>query len=87
MAPSVNRFEAKLRAAVKQIYDSEDRELLSVRLVRDKVEQDHGLEKGFFLTGDWKAKSKQIIKDYAVSMHTRNSSTIANALILPGSID
>jgi hypothetical protein len=72
MAPSAKDLEAKLRAAVKEIFYSEDRDSLSVRFARDKVEEDHGLEKGFFLEDAWKAKSKHIIKDYAVSMPTRN---------------
>lgn len=68
MAPSTTVLEAKLRSAVEEVYaDEETRETLTVRLIRDKVEDELDLQKGFFVTPEWKDKSKELIKTWAVS--------------------
>jgi hypothetical protein len=69
MAPSSTVLEAKLRKAVEEVYaDEETRETLTVRLIRDKVENELDLDKGFFVTPEWKDKSKVLIKSWAVSL-------------------
>jgi hypothetical protein len=67
MAPSVKALEAKLRKVVEEVFHSEEKDLLSVRLVRDKVTDALGLEQGFFTSEEWKEKSKTLIKELAVS--------------------
>jgi hypothetical protein len=63
MAPSSSALVAQLKKSVKNIFDT-DREQLSVKKVRSAVELD--LESGFFLSPEWKDKSKQIIKEHVV---------------------
>lgn len=66
--PANRILEAKLRNAVEEIYANEQlRDGLTVRLIRDKVEEELDLGAGFFSTPEWKDKSKGIIKDWAVS--------------------
>jgi len=65
MAPSTKEIEAKLRSAIKETFD-DDQDLLTVKYVRNKVEKELDLEEGFFLTSEWKDKSKQFIKEWAV---------------------
>jgi hypothetical protein len=86
MAPSVKALEAKLRNAVEEVYHGENPESLTVRFVRDKVEQELGLETGFFLKPNWKDKSKILIKEWAVSLiESCNSLLLAHAFL--GQID
>lgn len=59
-------LEDALIAAVHDIFEGA-REELSVNTVRKQCETDHGLGEGFFGTGEWKAKSKTIIKGRVVS--------------------
>jgi hypothetical protein len=66
MAPSEKKIIAELRAATLAVFNSPDKDKLSVRLVRDKTTSDLGLDEGFFLEGEWKEKSKKLIKAYAV---------------------
>lgn len=67
MAPPADRkIVSSLRSAVLSIFKS-DRDSLTVRKVRDTVADELDLEDGFFAAGEWKDKSKQIIKSYAVS--------------------
>lgn len=68
MAPADSLLEAKLRSAVEEVHaDEQLRDGLTVRMIRDKVEDELNLGAGFFLTPEWKDKSKVIIKDWAVS--------------------
>ncbi|KAK3349012.1 hypothetical protein B0T25DRAFT_591549 [Lasiosphaeria hispida] len=59
--PSNKALEAELVKTVDQIYNSEDKDRLTVNHVRQLVENKLKLGEGFFKAGDWKAKSKQII--------------------------
>ena len=68
MAPSADRLEDALRNAVEEVYRSEDQNNLTVRFVRDKVEIELGLDQGFFLTPEWKDRSKLLIKSWAVGI-------------------
>jgi hypothetical protein len=67
MAPSDENIESALRAAIKDTIDNDKEDALTVRYIRDKVEESLNLDEGFFVTDAWKAKSKQLIKEYAVS--------------------
>lgn len=67
MAPSDNQLEDILRNTVEKVYRSENQNDLTVRFVRDRVEHDLGLPRGFFSTPEWKDKSKVLIKSWAVS--------------------
>lgn len=68
MAFSESVLIEKLKATALAIYNSDDRDQLSVKRVRDRLEEQLGLEKGFFVQPEWKDKSKTIVKDYAVSI-------------------
>lgn len=67
MAPSGKKLEAALRDAVHEVAKT-DRASLTVNHIRKIVEETQDLEEGFFVTGDWKAKSKTVIKETAVSL-------------------
>jgi hypothetical protein len=71
MAPSERVLIDKLKATALAIFNSEERDQLSVKKVRDKLEAQLGLEKGFFLQPNWKDKSKTIVKEYAVNRASR----------------
>jgi hypothetical protein len=66
--PSDKAIEAELAQAVRNIYNSSQRDQLSVNLVRQRVEDELDLEDGFFKSSDWKIKSKDIIKNALVCM-------------------
>lgn len=59
-------LEASLVATVKELFSGPSREDLSVNTVRTKCEKKHDLEDGFFAKGEWKTKSKEIIKNQVV---------------------
>ncbi|KAL2020292.1 hypothetical protein VTK56DRAFT_8520 [Thermocarpiscus australiensis] len=66
MAPSKvtdKVIAAELSNAVRQIYNSPQRDQLTVNYARQRVEAKLKLTEGFLKEGDWKAKSKQIIHD------------------------
>ncbi|ORY58855.1 uncharacterized protein BCR38DRAFT_70813 [Pseudomassariella vexata] len=66
MAPSQKTLEKALADAVRAVLNSEnERDQLTVNFVRNRVEQEFGLEDKFFAQGDWKARSKDIIKQAA----------------------
>lgn len=65
--PNDKKLESALRDTVRSIYDSPERDDLTVNLVRKRVEQQFNLKDGFFVKGKWKERSKIIIKEYAVS--------------------
>lgn len=68
MAPSERVLIDKLKATALAIFNSAERDQLSVKRVRDRLEAQLGLEKGFFVQPTWKEKSKTIVKEYAVSI-------------------
>lgn len=66
MAPSDKTLVDTLKATVTSIFNSDERDTLSVKRVRDQTEGELGLEKGYFLQPEWKDRSKQIIKEHVV---------------------
>lgn len=66
--PNDRKLETALRDTVRSIYDSAERDSLTVNLVRKRVEQQFNLKDGFFVKDKWKERSKVIIKEYAVSV-------------------
>ena len=66
MAPSGKDLEAALIQSTSTIF-AEDSENISVNKVRKHVESELDLEDGFFTNGEWKQKSKDLIRDYVVS--------------------
>lgn len=53
--------------AARDIFNSGQRDELSVNGVRARVEQELELGFGFFTSANWKGRSKDIIKDAVVS--------------------
>ncbi|TVY15481.1 hypothetical protein LARI1_G003884 [Lachnellula arida] len=68
MAPSERVLIDKLKATALAIFNSAERDQLSVKRVRDRLEAQLGLEKGFFVQPTWKEKSKTIVKEYATQL-------------------
>jgi hypothetical protein len=66
MTYSTKAIESALRAAIQETIDDGKEELLTVRYIRDKVVGSLKLGEGFFVTDDWKPKSKQFIQKTAV---------------------
>jgi hypothetical protein len=67
--PSDKALERGLRDKVAAIFYSGNMEELTVKRVRLAAEKKLGLQEGFFkTTGDWKARSDQIIKDEVVRL-------------------
>lgn len=64
-------LEASLLAVVKELFSGPSREDLSVNTVRTKCEKENGLEEGFFAQGEWKSKSKELIKNQVVCHPSR----------------
>ncbi|KAI1148371.1 hypothetical protein F4825DRAFT_434360 [Nemania diffusa] len=62
MAPSVEALEKYLKEATRQLYVA-DPNTVTVNTVRQCAEEENGLEKGFFVTQDWKSRSKTIITE------------------------
>ncbi|OAA65261.1 hypothetical protein SPI_02048 [Niveomyces insectorum RCEF 264] len=60
MAPKAAQLEKALVDAAHDLFRT-DRGNLTVNAVRKQVEDDLGLESGFFKTDEWKAKSKDLI--------------------------
>ena len=65
MPPSEKAIFAALKSKVQEVFDT-DRDNLTVRYVRDAVEEDLGLEAGYLTQGTLKDKWKKTIKDLAV---------------------
>jgi len=85
MAPSVKAIVAKLRATVEETYSDDqknDESKLTVKYVRTKVESELGLEEGFFVTEEWKEKSKTLIKEHAVSHRCNAIEQLADGFLL-----
>lgn len=66
MPPSEKKLIAEIKSEIERTYLSDDRELLTVRYIRENVERHLKLENGFFSSPEWKGKSKELIKGYAV---------------------
>jgi hypothetical protein len=65
MAPPDSALIAQIKKAVHSIFTT-DREQLTVKKVRSAVEQVLDLDAGFFLSPEWKDKSKKIIVTHVV---------------------
>lgn len=59
-------LSAALVAAVRQLFKGPNRDQLSVNNVRKQVEEEHGLDSGFFAGPEWKSRSKTLIKETVV---------------------
>lgn len=55
-------LDASLVAIVQDLFSGPDRDQLSVNTVRQRCEEQHGLDDGFFNGPDWKKRSKDVIK-------------------------
>ncbi|KAG6078582.1 hypothetical protein E4U15_004207 [Claviceps sp. LM218 group G6] len=63
MLPPLNELETALIEGTYRIFTSEP-DATTVNKVRQHVEEEQGLEEGFFTNDEWKQKSKAIIKEY-----------------------
>ncbi|KAI0468185.1 hypothetical protein F4859DRAFT_517376 [Xylaria cf. heliscus] len=72
MAPSAEALEGYLEKATRQLYD-EDPNTVTVNLVRQRAEEQNNLEKGFFVTQDWKARSKTSITQFVQALLANDS--------------
>ncbi|KAI0551020.1 hypothetical protein F4679DRAFT_541217 [Xylaria curta] len=72
MAPSVEALEGQLKEATRQLYDA-DPDNVTVNLVRQRAEEQNNLEKGFFVTQDWKARSKALITEFVKTLPANDS--------------
>ncbi|KAI1305068.1 hypothetical protein F5Y03DRAFT_356416 [Xylaria venustula] len=63
MAPSGDDLETYLKEATCQLYTA-DPGSVTVNSVRQHAEEQNDLEKGFFVTPDWKARSKSLITEF-----------------------
>lgn len=68
MAPSGKALEGYLKEATRQLYVT-DPDTVTVNLARRRAEEDNDLEQGFFVSEDWKARSKTIITEFVVSSY------------------
>lgn len=59
--PKDHVLEGALRNVVKEARKATTSEDLTVNKAREAAEQKLGLSEGFFKTGHWKARSKEII--------------------------
>jgi hypothetical protein len=57
---------AALKSHVRQILASAERDTLTVNKVRALVENELELENGYLKGGNWKDRSKEVIKDESV---------------------
>ncbi|KAA8566099.1 hypothetical protein EYC84_008703 [Monilinia fructicola] len=62
MPLSDKALTSALCKTVRDVFHSEEKDQLSVRFIRTKVEEEHELGEGFLNQGKWKDKSKVIIK-------------------------
>lgn len=66
MAPTDKAIVRELANVVRRVYNSTERDQLTVNYARRTVEEKLDLAEGFLKEGDWKAKSKQVIHDTLV---------------------
>lgn len=65
LAHSDTSLEQALRDEVAKVFKSGKMEELTVKRVRSAAEKNLGLTEGYFkTTGDWKARSEEVIKEY-----------------------
>lgn len=67
MAPSAKALKEALIEGTCDVFKLEP-DTTSVNKVRHHVEEKLGLEEDFFSGEDWKQKSKEVIKEYVVSL-------------------
>lgn len=67
MPLSDKALTSALHKTVRDVFHSDEKDQLSVRSIRTKVEEEYDLGEGFLNEGKWKDKSKGIIKDEVVS--------------------
>ncbi|OLN96173.1 hypothetical protein CCHL11_03314 [Colletotrichum chlorophyti] len=72
MAPSDKKLEAELLKTVRDVF-KKDSNQLSVNCVRKHVEENLGLDDGFFSSQKWKNKSKTLIKELAEELLSENA--------------
>jgi hypothetical protein len=78
MAPPTTKvLELALEQSVRNIFNSDDRDNLTVNLVRKRVQDQLNLREGFFVRGVWKDRSKTLIKELAVRVLTSSLQTTA----------
>ncbi|KAI0382467.1 hypothetical protein F5Y04DRAFT_252715 [Hypomontagnella monticulosa] len=68
MAPTAEALENELRAGVRAIIADRGWEQVTVNNVRQYVEEKGDMDKGFFKTSEWEARSKKVIKDCVVEV-------------------
>ena len=66
MATSATKMEDALIRGTAEVFSAEP-DATTVNKVRKHVEQNLGLEDGFFSSAKWKQKSKGLIKEHVVS--------------------
>ncbi|KAI1166060.1 hypothetical protein F5B18DRAFT_608527 [Nemania serpens] len=71
MASSVEALEKYLEAATRQLYAA-DPNTVTVNFVRLRAEEQNDLEQGFFVTQDWKARSKTLITELVQKLLTND---------------
>jgi hypothetical protein len=71
MAPPDKALEEEIKNTVRNIFQSDERDSLSVNLVRKRVQEKFDLQDGFFLESRWKDRSKTLIKTLAVGAQKR----------------
>lgn len=67
MPLSDKALTSALSKTVRDVFHSDEKDKLSVRFIRTKVEEEYELGDGFLNEGKWKEKSKGIIKGEVVS--------------------
>ncbi|KAJ2996094.1 hypothetical protein NUW58_g1079 [Xylaria curta] len=72
MAPSVETLEEYLKEATSQLYDA-DPNTVTVNSARQHAEEQNDLPKGFFVTPDWKARSKTVITEFVQTLLANDS--------------
>lgn len=60
-------LERLLCQKAKEIFASDERDALTVRLVRDRVAEETSLDNDFTTGAEWKAMSKRVIQQTVVS--------------------
>jgi hypothetical protein len=58
---------SELIRVVQQTYNGPSRDKLTVNYARQEAEESLGLDDGYLKEGDWKAKSKEIIRNAMVN--------------------
>jgi len=69
MAPKVppkKQLAAELAKTVREMYAAGENDQLTVNVVRERTSERLGLDVAFFKEDEWKAESKQIIKQAVV---------------------